>query len=126
MAFHHNGCEKYLLPSHERRRGNIASSVNVNQEQDPKILEDSGSYHCYRLYLMVFSTLANVKKKKKRKKENGVLRKSLFPVKVLLFICVIQNKIILIQKTKKKIIKIKKLKKKHKALTVVDPCSVSL
>ena len=75
---------------------------------------------------MVFLTLANVKKKKKKKKENGVLRKSLFPVKVLLFICVIQNKIILIQKTKKKIIKIKKLKKKHKALTVVDPCSVSL
>ena len=74
---------------------------------------------------MVFSTLANVKKRKK-KKENGVLRKSLFPVKVLLFICVIQNKIILIQKTKKKIIKIKKFKKKHKALTVVDPCSVSL
>ena len=47
---------------------------------------------------MVFSTLANVKKKKK--KEKGVLRKSLFLVKVLLFICVIQDKIILIQKKK--------------------------
>ena len=32
-------------------------------------------------------------------------------MKALLFICVIQNKIILIQKTKWKIIKIKKLKK---------------
>ena len=70
------------------------SSVNVSQEQDPKISEDSGSYHCYRLYLMVLSTLANVKKKE------DVLRKSLFLVKALLFICVIQNKIILIQKTK--------------------------
>ena len=54
---------------------------------------------------MVLSTLANVKKKE------DVLRKSLFLVKALLFICVIQSKIILIQKTKWKIIKIKKLKK---------------
>ena len=117
MAFHHSDCEKYLPPSRKRRRGNIASSVCVNQDLVPKIVEDSGSCHGQRLYLMAFSSLAIVKRKKSSFfKETFTL---FFFFLISLGIRCRKYIFLFMQKMKRKIMK-RKNSTNHYALTVID------